>query len=78
MQSMYTYEKIVNLFKDFDTISFVDLITNYEGLIEKGYNKIFLNQSLHAMLSMPFFLFIVTALASILIMNTLKEANRTK
>ena len=78
IESKYTYEKIINLYKNFDTISFVDLIKNYNNLIDKGYNKIFLNQSLHAMLSMPFFLFIMTALASILIMNTLKQANKTK
>ena len=78
INSKYTIEKIINLFKNFDTISFVDLIVNYNQLLDKGYNKIFLNQSLHAMLSMPFFLFIMTALASILIMNTLKKANKTK
>ena len=78
IESKYTIEKIINLFKNLDTISFVDLITNYNQLLDKGYNKIFLNQSLHAMLSMPFFLFIMTALACILIMNTLKKANKTK
>ncbi len=78
IDSKYTLEKIINLFKNFDTISFVDLIVNYNQLLDKGYNKIFLNQSLHAMLSMPFFLFIMTALACILIMNTLKKANKTK
>ena len=78
IESKYTIEKIINLFKNFDTISFVDLVVNYNKLLDKGYNKIFLNQSLHAMLSMPFFLFIMTALASILIMNTLKQANKTK
>ncbi len=78
IESKYTLEKIINLFKNFDTISFVDLIVNYNQLLDKGYNKIFLNQSLHAMLSMPFFLFIMTALACILIMNTLKSAEKTK
>ena len=78
IKSKYTLEKIINLFKNFDTISFVDLVANYNQLLNKGYNKIFLNQSLHAMLSMPFFLFIMTALACILIMNTLKKANKTK
>ena len=49
IESKYTIEKIINLFKNLDTISFVDLITNYNQLLDKGYNKIFLNQSLHAM-----------------------------
>ena len=48
---------------------------NYQDLINRGYSQIFLKQSLHSMLSMPFFLFIMTALASILIMNTLKKSN---
>ena len=53
----------------------LDLLINYEKLLDQGYNKIFLNQSFHSMLSMPFFLFIMTALASILIMSTLKRSN---
>ena len=76
--SKYTLEKIINLFKNFDTISFVEIILNYNNLIDKGYNKIFLDQNLHSMLSMPFFLFIMTALASILIMNTLKKADKAR
>ena len=71
ISSIYTYDKIINLFKNFQTLSFVDLLINYEDLINQGYNKIFLNQSLHSMLSMPFFLFIMTSLASILVMSTL-------
>ena len=51
---------------------------NYDELSKRGYNKIFLNQSLHSMLSMPFFLFIMTALASILIMSTLKRSKNMK
>ena len=78
INSIYTYEKIISLFKNFDTLSFVDLIINYNQLIDQGYNKIFLNQSLHSMLSMPFFLFIMTALASILIMSTLKRSNNVR
>ena len=78
INSIYTYEKIISLFKNFDTVSFVDLIINYQKLINQGYNKIFLNQSLHSMLSMPFFLFIMTALASILIMSTLKRSNNAR
>ena len=78
ISSIYTYDKIINLFKNFQTLSFVDLLINYEDLINQGYNKIFLNQSLHSMLSMPFFLFIMTSLASILVMSTLKKSNNVK
>ena len=75
INSIYTYEKITNLYKNFDTLSFNDLLFNYDDLINQGYNELFLNQSFHSMLSMPFFLFIMTALASILIMSTLKRSN---
>ena len=75
INSIYTYDKITNLYKNFDTLSFNDLLFNYQNLLNQGYNKIFLDQSFHSMLSMPFFLFIMTALASILIMSTLKRSN---
>ena len=78
INSIYTYDKIINLFKNFQTLSFIDLLINYDDLVNQGYNKIFLNQSLHSMLSMPFFLFIMTSLASILVMNTLKKSNNVK
>ena len=56
----------------------MDLILNYQNLENKGYNKEFLNQSLHSMLTLPFFLFLMTAIASILTMNTLKKSDNLK
>ena len=53
----------------------LELILNYDDLQKKGYNKSYLDQNLNSMLSMPFFLFIMTSLASILTMNTLKKSN---
>ena len=47
INSIYDYEKITSLFKNFDTMSFLDLIINYKDLINSGYDKSFLNQSLH-------------------------------
>ena len=76
--SIYTHEKIISLYKKIETMSFLELIINYENLINRGYNKIFLQQNLHSMLSMPFFLFIMTALACILMMNTLKKTKNMK
>ena len=55
IKSNYTYEKIISLFKNIETLSFIDLILNFNSLINQGYNKIFLEPSLHSMLSMPFF-----------------------
>ena len=73
--STYDHRKINSLFKNFDTMSFLDLILNYKNLQNKGYNKTYLDQNLNSMLSMPFFLFIMTALGSILTMNALKKSN---
>ncbi len=78
IESIYNYEKINSLFKNFDTMSFLDLVINYKTLLDNGYNKPFLNQSLHTMLSMPFFLFLMTGLAAILTMNTLKKSDNIK
>ena len=78
IESIYTFEKINSLFKNFDTLSFINLVINYKVLLNSGYNKEFLNQSLHSMLSLPFFLFLMTSLASILTMNTLKRSDNLK
>lgn len=75
INSNYNLEKIDNLYKNFDTLSFLNLIMNFEKLLNNGYNYSFLNQSLHTMLSLPFFLFIMTALASVFSMNSLKKTN---
>ena len=73
IESIYNYEKINSLFKNFDTMSFIDLVTGYKNLLRNGYNEAFLNESLHSMLSLPFFLFLMTALSSVLTMGTLKK-----
>ena len=71
-------KKLTHFFKNFDTMSFLDLVINYKTLLDNGYSKPFLNQSLHTMLSMPFFLFLMTGLAAILTMNTLKRSDNIK
>ncbi len=78
INSNYNHEKINSLFKNFDTMSFLDLVINYKEFLKKGYNKTFLNQNLHSMLSLPFFLFMMTALAAILTLNTLKKSDNLK
>ncbi len=76
--SNYNYEKITSLFKNFDTMSFLKLIFDYKNLIDKGYNENFLNQSLHSMLVLPFFLLLMTGLASIFTLNSMKKSNNFK
>tara|TARA_B000000532_G_scaffold165251_1_gene133393 strand:- start:35 stop:1123 length:1089 start_codon:yes stop_codon:yes gene_type:complete len=78
INSIYNYEKINSLFKNFDTMSFIDLLVRYDYLKQNGYNESFLNQSLHTLLSLPFFLLVMTGLASILTMNTLKKSDNFK
>ena len=74
ISSIYNLNKINNLFKNFDTMSFVELVFNYTNLIEAGYNKNFLNQSLHSLLILPLFLLLMTGLASILApLNNFKQ-----
>ena len=46
LNSIYNYEKITSLFKNFDTMSFLDLIFNYKDLINSGYNTIFFKRKL--------------------------------
>lgn len=56
IESIYNYEKINSLFKNFNTMSFLDLVTQYDNLKKNGYSEPFLNESLHSMLVLPFFL----------------------
>lgn len=76
--SNYNHEKIINLFNNSNTLSFIDLVFNYNDLVNKGYNKTFLKESLHLMLVLPLFLFLMTAIASILTMHTLKKSENLK
>ena len=78
VESDFNFEKINNLFNDANTLSFIDLIFNYNKLINKGYNRNFLIESLHTMLVFPFFLFLMTGIASILTMHTLKRSENFK
>ena len=78
IESIYTYEKITSLYKNFDTLSFIDLVTNYQSLLDQGYSNVFLKQSFNNMLSMPFFLLTMTALASILVLGKLTKSNNTR
>ena len=78
INSIYNSKKISSLFKNFDTMAFTDLLLNFDNLIEGGYNKNFLDQSLHSLLALPFFLSLMTGLASILAMYNLTKNNNLK
>ena len=56
INSIYDHEKITSLFRNSDTISFIDLLINSKILLNKGYSERFLSQTYHSMLSLPFFI----------------------
>ena len=68
-------KKLIAYLKNFDTISFLNLIFEKNIMLNNGYNKSFLDQSFHSMLSLPFFLFLMTGMASILTLYTLKKSS---
>ena len=78
IESIYNYEKIINLFNNTDTFSFVDILFNFKTMVKRGYNEEFLKQTSHSMMTLPFYLFIMTALAAILALHTMKNAESFK
>ncbi len=78
ISSSYDYEKINNVFKNFETLSFLELTLNRKKLLDFGYNASFLNESMNKILTLPFFLFLMTGIASILTMNTLAKSDNFK
>ena len=60
-----TLDRISNLYKNLNTISFLNLIKNYSKLNSEGYNKSLLNEKINKFLSIPFFLFLMIVLSSI-------------
>ncbi len=78
IKSIYDHEKVTTLFKNFDTLPFLDILINYNQLLDNGYNKKLLDENLNSWLSYPFFLFMMTAIAAVLTMNTLKKSDNIK
>ena len=67
--SFYNVEKLNNLFKNLDTISFFDLITENKNLILRGYERSTVSERINSFLALPFFLTLMTVLAAIFTMN---------
>ena len=78
INSIYNYNKLINLFNNSDTFSFLEILVSFKNMINKGYNKDFLKQSLHTMMTLPFYLFMMTALAAILTLHTMKNSENFK
>jgi lipopolysaccharide export system permease protein len=65
-------DKINSLYKNSNTVSFIDLITNYSNLNEKGYSKKTLNEKINKFISLPPFLLLMVVLASLFSIGTLE------
>ncbi len=78
IRSIYNYNNIISLFNNSDTFSFLEILINFKSMINKGYNQQFLKESLHSMMTLPFYLFVMTALASILALHTMKSSENYK
>lgn len=65
IKSLYTAAKINSLYKNLDTISFLDLVLDYDEFKLKGYPEKYLEERINSFISMPFFLFLMVFLSSI-------------
>ena len=68
-----TLEKINSLYRNLNTISFLDLILDYSKLHETGYSKKILNEKINKYISLPVFLFLMVVLAAIFTIGSLKN-----
>ena len=65
-----TFDKINSLYRNLNTLSFINLIKNYQNLNDIGYSKKLLKEQIHKFISLPFFLFLMVVLASIFTIGT--------
>ena len=54
-QSFYNLSKLNTLYKNLDTISFVELITDYNKLIIRGYEKSTISEKINSFFHYHFF-----------------------
>ncbi len=73
--SFYNVEKLNNLFKNLDTISFFELLTESENLIIRGYEKSIISEKINSFFALPFFLALMTVLAAIFTINKRNSNN---
>ena len=73
--SFYNVEKLNSLFKNLDTISFFELLTESEKLIIRGYEKSIIAEKINTFLALPFFLGLMTILAAVFTINKRNSNN---
>ena len=67
--SFYDVDKLNNLFKNLDTISFLELITQREELVTRGYEKSTISERINSFFALHFFLALMILLAAIFTVN---------
>lgn len=73
--SFYNVEKLNNLFKNLDTISFIELLTETKSLVIRGYEKTTISEKINSFFALPFFLALMTILAAIFTINNRNSNN---
>ncbi len=73
--SFYNVEKLNNLFKNLDTISFIELISDKKNLIIRGYERTTISEQINSFFALPFFLALMTVLAAIFTINNRNSNN---
>ena len=73
INSIYNINKINKLYRNLDTVSFLNLVTEYKSLNQQGYSKRLLNEQLNSFFSMPVFLFLMVVLASIFTVSSVNK-----
>ena len=73
--SFYNVEKLNSLFKNLDTISFLELLTESRTLILRGYEKTTISEKINSFFALPFFLALMTILAAIFTVNNRNSNN---
>ena len=73
--SFYNVEKLNSLFKNLDTISFLELLTESRILILRGYEKTTISEKINSFFALPFFLALMTILAAIFTVNNRNSNN---
>jgi lipopolysaccharide export system permease protein len=68
-----TMDKINSLYRNLNTVSFLNLITEYKNLAEKGYPKNLLNEKINRFASLPVLLFLMVVLSAIFSISSLKK-----
>ena len=66
-------DKINSVYKNLNTISFINIVKNYQELNKIGYSKILLDEQIHRFVTLPFFLFLMVVLASIFTIGTVNS-----